>query len=171
MLRKPLDRNTIVGRAVQRWRPASGVEESQGSPYYNQPGVQPQMDLPADPGINYKGWQNPFTSTTYKVALSTTVPTIILPGNFRRAYLLIQNLGDGNVWMNFGADAVVNACHYFVVTQFYEQIGGAGFNYDSSRSEPKAFVTRQYISAIADAANTSVVVTEGLWNFTPSEIR
>lgn len=165
------DRSSVVGRALQRYRPATGVEQSQGDPYYNQPGVTDQMQLPADPGIKYQGWLNPFKSTTYRFDVSTTDARVILPGNMRRTYLLIQNMGPGNVWINFGADAAVNRCHSLVTTQFYEQIGGGAFNYDTNRSVPNAFVTRDYLSAISDAADTFVIVTEGLWNYTPEEAR
>ncbi len=170
MIRPKFNRAQIVGRAIQRWRPASGVEQSQGNPYYNLPGVQDQFNIPADPGISYKGWLNPFRSATYLVALSTTNPVLALPGNMRRTYLLVQNLGPGNVWINFGTDAAVNTCHYLVATQFYEQIGGGSFDYDRERSVANSFVTRDYVSMIADAASTFAVVTEGLWNFTPEEV-
>lgn len=170
-IKPQFSRAQVVARALQKYRPASGVEQSQGDPFYNQPGVTEQMQLPADPGITLKGWLNPYKSTTYvQVLASTANAQIILPGNLRRTYLLIQNLGPGNIWVNFGSEAVVNQCHFFVTTQFYEQIGGGGFNYDTQRSIPISFVTRDYISAIPDAANTSVVITEGLWNYNPEEV-
>ena len=169
-VRPKFNREQLISRSLQRWRPASGVEQAQGDPYFNQPGVTEQLQMPADPGIDYRGWLNPYKSSTYIVALSTTQPTIALPGNLRRTYLLIQNLGPGNIWVNFGSDAVVNQCHYFVTTQFYEQIGGGGYDYDRRRSVPVSFVTRDYVSAIADAASTFIVVTEGLWNFSAEEM-
>lgn len=164
------DRNQLVGRALQRWVPASGVEQSQGEPYFNQPGVQRQLDIPADPGIDYRGWHNPYKSSTYVVGLSDTDPVLALPGNLRRTYLLVQNIGPGNVWMNFGSDAIVGQCHFFVNTQFYEQIGGGAYDYDRRRSVPNSFVTRDYVSAIADAPDTFLIVTEGLWNFQAEEV-
>lgn len=170
-VRPRFNRTELVGRALQRYRPATGVQDSQGDPYYNQPGVTPQLQLPADPGITLKGWLNPYKSTTYLRTLATTTdPVIILPGNMRRCYLLIQNLGPGNIWVNFGSDAVANTCHFFVTTQFYEQIGGGGYNYDQDRSVPIAFINREYISAVPDAINTSVVVTEGIWTYTPEDV-
>lgn len=169
MLKPKFDRSQVLARALQRWRPATGVEESQGNPFYALPGVQEQMQIPTDPGLTYRGWINPYRSTTYLAALSTTVPTVILPGNLRRSYLLLQNLGPGNIWVNFGADAAVNTCHFFVTTQFYEQVGGGGYDYATQLSRPATFVTPGYVSAIADAASTFVVVTEGLWNYNQEE--
>lgn len=169
-LRRPFDRSQIVGRALQKYRPATGVAENQGDPYYALPGVTEQFQIPADPGINYLGWRNPFKSTTYLAAnLDTANPTIVLPGNLRRVYLLLQNLGPGNLWVNFGSDAVVNTCHVLITTQFYEQIGGGGFDYTRNKSVPQSFVTREYVSVIPDAVATSVAITEGIWTFTPEE--
>lgn len=168
-IRRPFNRAEIVGRALQKYRPATGVEQNQGDPYYNQPGVTDQFQIPADPGINYHGWRNPYKSSTYLNIIGTADPVIILPGNIRRTYLLLQNLGPGNIWVNFGANAIADTCHYLVITQFYEQIGGGGFDYDRNRSVPVSFVTRDYVSVIADTADTSVVVTEGLWTFTPED--
>lgn len=169
-VRPPFNRAEVIGRALQRYRPATGIEENQGDPYFNQPGVTKQFQIPTDPGISYHGWRNPYKMTSYLQAVGTASPVIVLPGNLRRAYLLIQNLGPGNIWVNFGADAGVNTCHVLITTQFYEQIGGAGFDYERNRSVPQSFVTRDYVSCIADAANTTMVVSEGIWVFTPEEV-
>lgn len=165
-----LNRATIVGRAMQKWRPATGVEENQGDPYAYLPGVQEQFQVPADPGINYKGWINPYRMTSYQVAVPTTNPIQAIPGNLRRAYLIVQNLGPGNLYVNFGTDAVIGTCMVMVQTQFYEQIGGGTFDYDRMRSVPNAFVSPQYVSLISDAALTFAIITEGIWTFTPSEV-
>lgn len=166
---KKYDRALIVGRALQRWRPASGVEESQGSPYFNQPGVQPQLDVPADPGISMRGFLNPFRMTSYQVAVPTTGPIIALPGNMRRTYLLIQNLGPGNLFVNFGSDAGSGTSHQLVSTQFYEQIGGGSYDYDRNHSVPNSFVTRDYVSVLSDLAATFAIISEGLWTFVQDE--
>lgn len=160
----------VTGRALQRYRPASGVEENQGNPYYNQPGVGPQLQIPADPGINMRGWINPFRMSSYQVAVPTDVAVQAIPGNLRRAYLLVQNLGPGNLYINFGTDAVVNTCHILVQTQFYEQIGGGTYDYDRNRSVANCFVTRDYVSLLSDAANTFAIVSEGVWNFVQKEV-
>lgn len=169
-IRPNINRNLAVARSLQRWRPASGIEESQGDPYYNQPGVTEQLQFPADPGIEYRGWLNPFKSSTYVAVVQDTAVITALPGNMRRTYLLLQNLGPGNIWMNFGSDAGVNACHFLITGQFYEQIGGGAYNYDTRRSVPNAFVTRDYVSLLADQPDTVVVITEGLWNYVQEEI-
>lgn len=170
------DRALIVGRAIGPGglralrTPATGVEESQGDPYYNLPGVSPQMQMPADPGINLRGWLNPFKMTSYVVAVPTSAPVQAIPGNLRRTYLLIQNLGPGNVFVGFGADAIDGQSHVLITTQFYEQIGGGTFDYDRNRSVANAFVTRDYISVLADAADTFMVISEGVWTFTQKEL-
>lgn len=159
----------IVGRALQRPRPASGVEESQGSPYFAQPGVERQLQLPNDPGINMRGWLNPYRMTSYVVIVGATEPIIAIPGNMRRTYLLIQNLGPGNLFINFGTNAVAGQCHVLITTQFYEQIGGGSYDYEANHSVANSFVTRDYLSVIADAADTNVIVSEGVWTFVQQE--
>lgn len=166
---KRYDRALIVGRALQRWRPATGVEQNQGEPYYNLPGVQSQLDIPADPGISMRGWINPFRMTSYQVAVGTTAPITALPGNTRRTYLLIQNLGPGNLYMNFGTDAGIGTSHVLTAAQFYEQIGGGSYDYDRNHSVPNSFVTRDYVSLLTDAADTFAIISEGLWTFVQDE--
>ncbi len=164
------DRNLIVGRALQKRRPATGVEESQGDPYYLLPGVTPQFDVPADPGINMRGWLNPFRQTSYVIAVPTAAPIQAIPGNMRRTYLLIQNLGPGNLFMNFGADAINGQTHVLITTQFYEQIGGGSYDYDRNRSVANAHITRDYVSVLSDAAATFAIITEGVWTFVQKEV-
>lgn len=169
-IRAKFDRAQVVARAYQRWKPASGVDESQGQPYFYLPGVQQQLDMPADPGIDIRGWLNPFTMTSYQVAVPTLAPIKAIPGNMRRTYLIIQNLGPGNLYVNFGTDAGVGTSMVLITTQFYEQIGGGSFDYDKNHSVANSFVTRDYVSVLADAANTFCIVTEGLWNFVQREV-
>lgn len=116
-----------------------------------------------------RGWINPYSQTTYRVAVPTAAPIQALPGNLRRTYLLIQNLGPGNLYFNFGADAGVDVTHVLVTTQFYEQIGGGSYDYNTNHSVANSHVTRDYLSVIADAASTFMIVTEGLWNFVQQE--
>lgn len=168
--RRPFDRNTTLARALQRYRPATGVEESQGNPYYNQPGVAEQMQIPADPGIDYRGFLNPFKMTMYQVAVPTAAPIQALGWNKRRTYLIIQNLGPGNLYVNFGSDAGIGTSLSLVQTQFYEQIGGGSFDYNTNHSVPNAFVSPQYISLLADAASTFAIITEGIWQYIQEEM-
>lgn len=167
---KRFDRALIVGRAMQRWRPATGIEDAQGEPYFNQPGVLEALQMPADPGINLRGFLNPYKMSSYLVGpILTTNPIIALPGNLRRTYLMIQNNGPGNLYINFGTDAGVGICHQLIQTQFYEQIGGGFYDYESNHSRAGCFVTRDYLSMISDNSTTTAIVSEGIWNFVQQE--
>jgi hypothetical protein len=153
----------------RNFRPQSGIEAVQGDPYASVPGIGAQLRVPADPGINLLGWINPYSLTMYQVALSTTSAVQVVPPNLRRCYLLIQNQGPGNAFVNFGQAAVqptalLNAnCLQLITTQAYEQIGGGGFDFDRQLSNPNAFVSPDYVSAITDTAATTLMVAEGVW--------
>lgn len=164
------DVNRIKGLATQAFAPATGVEQSQGSAYDVQPGVQEALQRPRDPGINVKGWVNPYTLTFYTFAVSTTTPLTALPGNKRRAYLIIQNQGPGNLFVNFGQDASAATATIpsnglqLVQTQVYEIIGGGDVDpYENPRAN--CFVPGNYVSLISDLANTFALIGEGTWHF------
>ncbi len=158
----------IKDRARQRMRPQSGVEQSQGYPYPAIPGAARVLETPADPGLSQKGWSNPYKMSFYgrPVPDQASASSIqALGSNFRRVYLIIQNKGPGNLFVNFGVEASANGlnCLQLVSTQVYEQIGGGGVFPDGNSTLITSFVTRDSIYILSDAANTTCVIGEGVW--------
>jgi hypothetical protein len=153
----------------RRWAPQTGIEAVLGDPYASDPGVSDQLEVPLDPGINLLGWINPYSLTMYQALLSTTSAVQVAPPNLRRCYLILQNQGPGNAFVNFGQAAVAPTatlaanCLQLIQTQFYEEIGGGGFDFDRQMSMPNAFVSPDYVSAITDTATTTLLIAEGVW--------
>jgi hypothetical protein len=141
--------------------PASGVEQSQGVPY--DPATAAALQVPQSMGLNLKGFVNPFNLTLYSFPLSTSQPTRVMPANYRRCYLLIQNQGLGNVWINFGQDVTAatstsNSNGLLLVnTQTYEQIGGGDVDLNTDQTRAYCFVSPNYLSAI--------LIGEGVWQY------
>lgn len=165
------NRALLDQRAIQGWAPGSGIEDSQGDPYARMPQVRRKLQQPGDPGINVRGWINPYKITFYGVNVpdQASQPSIVgLAGNFKRTYLLIQNKGPGNLFVNFGIEASPNGtnCLQLVSTQVYELIGGGGVFPDGNSPLPSSFVMRDTIYVLSDAANTSCVIGEGIWTST-----
>lgn len=162
------DINRLRQQGTRPWEPASGIEENQGPPSMR-PGQLQQLQVPRDPGLNIPGFNNPWILTLYgPIALSTTISTIILQGNRRRTYLLIQNQGPGNVWVNFDADvtratATANSNGLqLVTTQALEQIGGGFVKLSTGEVIPNSFVTGGNVTAITDTAGTTMLAGEGV---------
>lgn len=163
-------RNVTALRALtdRGWRPQTGIEAAQGNPYYSQRALGRALRTPADPGINLQGWINPYSLTFYQIAVLTAQPVQAFPPNLRRVYLLLQNQGPGNLYINFGQDAVAptllqNAnCLQLITSQFYEQIGGGSVD---SNGFPIAsdFVSPDYGSVITDTAGTTLLIGEGVF--------
>ena len=153
----------------QGWAPGSGIEESQGSPYLELPGVQADLQRPLDPGIDTPSYVNPYKTVMYSVtAISTTVPMRALSGNSKRTYLLVQNLGPGNMYLGIGTDPNAGGVNVLnlVSTQTYEQIGGGVYLppnpwYPQGVSLCFAFVSPEYISLLVDTAGTNAMILEG----------
>lgn len=146
--------------------PATGVEQNQGPLYARS--IQDELDIPRDLGLNILGFVNPYSLTFYSYGLSTSSATRVVPPNIRRVYLILQNQGPGNIWINFGQDvfaatvATNSNGMQLIQTQIYEQIGGGRMALDGS-SETNAFVSPDYISVITDTAGTTILVGEGVW--------
>lgn len=135
--------------------PATALEESQGSPYAFAPRADRARFLPRDAGLDeWVGWINPYKiSPLINVAPDTAVAMQALPANFRRAYLIVQNKGPGNLFLNFGfAPSALNSLT-LVSTQVYEIIGGGVGG---------AFVPRDSVWLLTDLAGTTVAVAEGV---------
>lgn len=164
-----VNKRLLLKRAVQPWQPQSGIEESQGAPYKFLPGdVTERLQIPGDPGINLKGWVNPYKLTYYGVQVpdqATDVSIVGLAGNFRRSYLSIQNKGPGNLFVNFGVEANFDGtnCLQLVVTQFFEFVGGGGVFPDGNSILATNFVPRDSVYVLSDLPGTTCVIGEGIW--------
>jgi hypothetical protein len=156
-------------QGYQGWRPQTGIEQAQGRPYRLEGNLANKLAIPLDPGVNLSGWINPYSLTQYQAALSTTAATLIAPANLRRAYLIIQNQGPGNLFIAFGATAIAptgtqNAnCMQLITTQLYEQVGGGSMDIDTGYPVPGLFVSPDYITGITDTALTTALVLEGVF--------
>lgn len=155
-------------QGTRHWEPASGVEENQGPPSMR-PGELRRLQQPLDPGVNAKGFNNPFRLVFYgPVPIDTVSSTIILQANKNRVYLLIQNQGPGNVWINFGSNATAATLTansnglQLVTTQALEQIGGGFVKKMDGSVIPNSFVAADYITAITDTAGTTMLAGEGI---------
>jgi hypothetical protein len=149
-------------------RPQSGIEEAQGFLY--PPDLENWLQIPQAMGVNLQSFVNPYSLTLYQYQVSTTQPLRVIPPNLRRCYLIIQNQGPGNLYINFGQDvtlatAVANSNGMQLIqTQIYEQIGGGGVD-PNGNTVTECFVSPDYVSAITDTAGTTIMVGEGIWRY------
>lgn len=171
------DLRTRLGQlGTQEWFAQSGIEEQQGDPFALNPDDSLNARTPLDPGFDTPSFVNPYRTVMYSVAgLSTTVPQRIITGNFKRTYLLVQNLGPGNLFLGIGTDPNAGGVNVLnlVTTQVYEQIGG-GFYLPPNPWYPQglaicsSFVSPEYISLLTDTANTAAMILEG--TFSPPRV-
>lgn len=161
------------------WAPQTGIEENQGNPYLDEPGIAEQLQRPLDPGIDTPGYVNPYRTIMYAVqTLSSSVPTRVLVGNPKRTYLLIQNQGPGNLYVGIGVDPVAGGLNVMtlVSTQIYEQVGGGFFlppgvlaGLPQGLSIPSSFSSPEYISLLTDATGATAMILEG--SFLPLQFK
>lgn len=156
----------------------TGVEENQGPPYAFAPDLQADAQAPLNAGIDAPGFTNPYRTVMYSfTGIGTAVPLQALTGNPARTYLLVQNLGPGNLFLGIGINPGVGGTNVLnlVETQVYEQIGG-GFYLPPNPWYPlgvaitSSFVSPEYISLLADTAGTAAMILEGSWNSATSGI-
>lgn len=156
----------------QDYIPQTGIEDNQGDPYALQPDVSAAMRTPMDPGIDTPGYENPYRTVMYSVTgLSTSIPMRVLTGNLRRTYLIVQNLGPGNLFLGIGTDPNAGGQNVMnlVATQIYEQIGGGFYLppnpwYPDGVSIGNCFVSSEYISLMTDTGGTNAMILEGTWS-------
>jgi hypothetical protein len=158
----------------QPWAPGSGVEETQGSPYLDLPGVAAELQRPLDPGIDTPTYVNPYRTVMYAVSgIDTAIPMRALSGNPKRTYLLVQNLGPGNLFLGIGVDPVAGGTNVLnlVSTQVYEQIGGGFFipagviaGLPNGLTVPMSFCSAEYVSLLTDTAGTGAMILEGTYS-------
>jgi hypothetical protein len=160
----------------QAWAPGSGIEENQGAPYLEQPRIVSDLQKPLDPGINTPSYLNPYRTVMYAISgLSTTLPLRALTGNSKRTYLMVQNLGPGNLFVGIGVDPNAGGGNVLnlVSSQVYEQIGGGVYIppiqglFDIGLSLSFAFCSPEYISLLTDTAGTAAMIVEGQYNPPP----
>lgn len=156
----------------QEWSPGSGVEESQGDPYASIPGLANDLQRPLDPGIDTPTYTNPYRTVMYSVTgIDTATPLRALGGNPKRTYLLVQNLGPGNMFLGIGVDPVAGGANVLnlITSQIYEQIGGGFFLpanpwFPLGLSMPFSFCSSDYISLLTDTAGTAAMILEGTYS-------
>jgi hypothetical protein len=158
----------VMAQGTQEPFPATGIEQAQGPSYPDD--IAQALAVPQAFGLNLTGWINPYSFTLYTYPLLTTAPTRVIPANLKRAYLIMQNQGPGNAFVNFGQDVTVATATansnglQLIQTQFYEQIGGGGLD-GTGFSRPVCFVSPDYVSIITDTAGTTMLIGEGVWRY------
>ncbi len=159
----------------QPWAPQTGIEQNQGSQYLELPEIVRNLQKPLDPGINTPSYTNPYRTVMYAISnISTTVPLRALTGNSKRTYLMVQNLGPGNLFVGIGVDPNAGGANVLnlVSSQVYEQIGGGVYippnaMFPLGLSFAFAFCSPEYISLLTDTADTNAMIVEGQFNPPP----
>lgn len=134
--------------------PATALEIAQQLPPFPfSPAANALARQPVDPGLKDAGWRNPYRTALYPFTPDTANSIQALPANPRRAYLVIQNKGPGNLYVNFNqwADALNSVT--LVPSQQWELIGGQAGG---------SFVPSDAIYVLTDLAGTTGVVVEGV---------
>lgn len=157
---------------TQKYFPQSAIYEEDRENYMGAPGVQESLQTPADAGINIPGFVNPYRTVMYYVqGLSASIPTRVLPGNYKRTYLIVQNQGPGNLFVGIGVDPNAGGLNVLslVSTQIYEQVGGGTFippspSFPDGLSWAASFVSPEYISLLTDASGATAMVVEGSYS-------
>ncbi len=166
------DRLAYYGR--QNWIAQSGIAEAQGNPYADEDLADVDHDTrePLSPGIDQPGLRNPYKTVMYSITgIDTALVTRALTGNFRRTYLLVQNLGPGNLFLGLGIDPNAGGTNVLnlITTQVYEQIGGGFFLppnpwYPLGLTIMSSFVSPEYVSLLSDTAGTAAMILEGSYS-------
>ncbi len=133
--------------------PATALEIIQGPLYPWDDESQLLSKTPVDPGLKDTGWVNPYRATVYPFTPDTLQSAQVLGGNFRRAYLVIQNKGPGNLFVNFGQAADALNSITLVPSQQWEVSGG---------QDGGSFIMRDSVYVLTDLAGTTGVILEGV---------
>jgi hypothetical protein len=136
-VRAPID-DTLLLRRFRSQIPASAADPSQRL---------------VEGRAAFIGFNQYRTRTLARIA-SITASQELLIANDARAWLLIQNRGPGNLYVNYGVSGDLTNSIVLVATAAQEFIGGGPGG---------AFVPSESVWAFADAANTIVVVGEGVF--------
>jgi len=131
----------------------TALQESQGPLYPFDADAQALSQQPINPGFKDAGWENPYRMALYPVTVDTVLSGMACAGNRRRTYLVINNKGPGNLFVNFGQAADALNSITLVPSQQWELTGGA---------EGGAFVPRDSIYLLTDVAGTTATIGEGV---------
>jgi hypothetical protein len=154
-----------AGVTYRLWYPQSEVEQNQELEgewgalprslvaYLRSPNPpQLQGDTPIYNGV---------VGSCFPLTVGTTQSIQALIENSKRAYLIIQNQGPGNLFVQFGSAAAVGLTLKFVPQQVYEpQIAG---HFDTKSGRGAMVPIRNSVNLIADAASTLAIVGEATW--------
>lgn len=154
-----------AGVKYRLWYPQSEVEQ-------NQELEGEWAELPRDL-VDYLRSPNPpqlkndtpiyngVVGSVFPLTVGTTQSVVALIENSKRAYVIIQNQGPGNLFVQWGSSAAVGLCLKFVPQQVYEpQIAG---HFDLKLGRGAMVPIRNSLNLIADAANTLAIVGEATW--------
>jgi hypothetical protein len=154
-----------AGLTYRLWIPQSEVEQNQElegewAPlpgelvaYLRSPNA-PQLrgDTPLYNGV---------VGSCFPLTVGPTQSIVALIENSKRAYVIVQNQGPGNLFVQFGSSAAVGLSLKFVPQQVYEpQIAG---HFDAKTGKGAIVPIRNSLNLIADAANTLAIVGEATW--------
>lgn len=150
-----MDRRQQLGAALVAPIVVAGtaLEQAQGPMWPFNPAAERARFQPLNSNQRDDGWQNQSKATLLPFTPDTSVSTQALQANLRRTYLLLQNKGPGNLFVNFGQSADALNSITLVPNQAYELIGGG---------EGGAYVMRDSIWVLTDVAGTTGIVIEGV---------
>jgi hypothetical protein len=113
---------------------------------YGRP-VRPMPVMPINPdGSPASGASGTLPAGTDRSGTATTSSAQLAPANSARTFLVGQNVGANNIWINeFGATAVVGGAGS------YKVIPGNSFNIQTNRQ----------VNVIAETGNTAFTASEG----------
>src|SRR5205823_10608778 len=154
-----------AGMRYKAWYPQSEVEvhqEAEGDWQLLPADMVAFLRGPLEPQLPGESpLYNGVVGSCFPVTVGTTQSILALIENSKRAYLIIQNQGPGNLFVQFGSAAAVGLSLKFVPQQVYEpQIAG---HFDARTGRGAIVPIRSSVNLIADAANTLAIVGEATW--------
>lgn len=154
-----------AGISYRLWYPQSEVEtnqEAEGDWAQLPPNLVAYLRGPLEPQLRGEvPIYNGVVGSCFPLTVGTTQSIQALIENSKRAYLIIQNQGPGNLFVQFGSAAAIGLTLKFVPQQVYEpQIAG---HFDARTGKGAIVPIRNSVNLIADAANTLAIVGEATW--------
>lgn len=153
------------GLSYRLWYPQSEVEQNQeleGEWSQLPPDLVAYLRSPNAPQL--KGdtpIYNGVVGSLFPLTVGNTQSVVALIENTKRAYLVMQNQGPGNLYVQFGSAAAIGLTLKLVPNQVYEpQIAG---HFDLKLGRGAIVPIRNSLNLIADAANTLAIIGEATW--------
>ena len=155
MATRAMNRRQLLGAALMTPIVVAGtaLDQAQGGMWPFDRDAERARFEPLNSNQRDDGWQNTSKATLFPFTPDTLISSQALQANFRRTYLLIQNKGPGNLYVNFGQAADALNSLTLSPTQVYELIGGG---------QGGSFVMRDSVWVLTDLANTRGIVLEGV---------